>query len=180
MHTPTRTRILTAKSRRSALCVQAHTAHTLPHLCLHAAASQARFSAVGDAYEILKSPEKRKEYDTYGRLGTAASQGRGANYGSQEEMFREFMRRYGQEQEMEERRPPPKPFPQPEMEAWILADPTSIERASRACGFSTEKDAIRASFAGKLGCRARARGGASSPRPTQTNRYPDESLPLAG
>ena len=30
--------------------------------------AQARFSAIGDAYEILKSPEKRKEYDTYGRL----------------------------------------------------------------------------------------------------------------
>jgi len=113
--------------------------------------AQARFSSIGDAYEILKSPEKRKEYDTYGRVGTAASRGQGG-YASQEEMFNEFMKRYyGQQQEMQERPPPPKPFPQPEMEAWIRADPATVEAASRACGFSTEKDEIRATFAGKLG-----------------------------
>ena len=58
---------------------------------IHREEAQARFSAVGDAYEILKSPEKRKEYDTYGRVGTAASRGPGG-FASQEEMFREFMR----------------------------------------------------------------------------------------
>lgn len=105
--------------------------------------AQQRFAAVGSAYEILKDPAKRKEYDTFGRVGGGI--GGGGGPGGMEDIMREFMRRQA---EMN-RPPPPKPFPQREMEARIRADVASIHRASRSSGISEEKDAIRASFAGK-------------------------------
>ena len=46
--------------------------------------------------------------------------------------------------------PNPNPHPNPH-QAWIRAAPATVEAASRARGFSTEKDEIRATFAGTLG-----------------------------
>lgn len=124
---------------------------------LNSEEAQARFQAVGEAYEILKDPDKKQQYDMTGSVG--GGMGGGASQAEQEAMFREFMRQqgfgggfggfgggFGGPQ-----RPPPKPFPQKEMEAWITADVAGIERASRASSISTDKDEIRARFAGTLG-----------------------------
>ena len=159
--------------------------------------AQNRFQAIGEAYEILKDPAKREEYDLTGSVGGGAGMGGPGGPGGMdmEAIFREIMRQQGmggmggpggmggmggmpggmggmppgfetifggmpggmggmpggmggmprREQ------PPPKPFPQPEMEAWIRADVASIHAASRASGISEAKDSIRAQLAGHAG-----------------------------
>lgn len=122
-------------------------------------AAQARFTAVGEAYEILKNPAKREEYDTFGRVGGSGGMGGGAGGSGavdMEALFRELMRQQGGQGFEGQgvggpRPPPPKPFPQPDMEAWIRAEEESIRRASRASNISEAKDDVRARFAGTLG-----------------------------
>jgi len=117
-------------------------------------AAQARFTAVGEAYEILKNPAKREEYDTFGRVGGSGGMGGAGGSGAvdMEALFREMMRQQGgQGFGGQPRPPPPKPFPQPDMEAWIRADGETIRRASRASNISEARDDVRARFAGTLG-----------------------------
>ena len=120
--------------------------------------AQRRFQAVGEAYEILKDKDKRREYD---QTGTVGGGGGMPSQAAQEAMFREFMKQngFGGMGDLGGMGgfggfggpPPPKPWPQPEMECRIRADVASIERASRASGISTDKDDIRARFAGTQG-----------------------------
>lgn len=112
-----------------------------------------RFAEVGNAYEILKDPEKKREYDHTGRVGGTGGFG-GAGHGSQggqEEMEQmlEFMRR--RQQAMQQQRPPPLIFPQADMEAKIRSDVARIHLASRASSIDEENDTRRAAYAGRLG-----------------------------
>ena len=123
--------------------------------------AQAKFQAVGEAYEVLKDPTKRKEYDEYGSVGGGMGGG-GPGQAEMEDMIREMMKTYGFGGGgfgagappgfggQQRRGPPkPKPFPQPNMDAWITADVAAIHRASRASGISEDKDDLRAAYAGK-------------------------------
>ena len=110
--------------------------------------AQEAFAQLGNAYELLKDPEKRREYDVTGRVGGGGG-GHPGQHADHDRMVREWLQAMMQQQ-MQQRRPPPKPFPQVDMEAWIRADEAHVQRASRASGVSTEKDGRRAMHVGKL------------------------------
>jgi|Transcript_42598 hypothetical protein len=112
--------------------------------------AQERFSEVGNAYEILKHPATRQEYD---QTGTVGGGGGGGAWGPGQPSQADRERMAAALHEMLRRRqqPRPRPFPQEDMEAWILADATAIHSASRASGISTDNDERRARYAGKLG-----------------------------
>jgi len=140
--------------------------------------AQDRFQAVGEAYEILKDPKKKEEYDLTGTVGGGMGGMGGPGGMDMEAFFREFMRQNGGMGGMggmpgmgdmpggvriefggmpgmgnmggQQTRPQPKPFPQVDMEAWVRADVASVHAASRASGISEEKDGVRASLAGQL------------------------------
>jgi len=105
--------------------------HPDRHLDMHD-----RFAEIGNAFEILKDPEKRQAYDC-GRAG--------GEHGHQPppawamEMMRQRM----------QARPPD--FPQAGMEAWMRPDVARIHRASRASNIDTDNDERRARYAGMLG-----------------------------
>lgn len=105
--------------------------------------AQNAFAKVGNAFEVLKDPEKRREYDLTGQYGGGGGGGH-PSHAEQQRMMREWIAMMQQQQQQ-----PPKPFPQPEMEARIRTDVATIHRASRASGISTEKDERRAAHAGK-------------------------------
>jgi len=109
--------------------------------------AQEEFAKVGNAYEVLKDPEKRREYDLTGRVDGGGGSGTHPGQAEHDRMVREWMRAMMQRQQ----RPPPKVFPQADMEAWVRADVASIHAASRSCNISTELDDRRAMHAGKLG-----------------------------
>ena len=112
--------------------------------------AQRRFAEAGNAFELLKDPSAREEYDMTGRVGGGGGGGGGqSDMDLREMLFREMMRR-----QMRQRRqppPPPKIFPDVEMEAYISSDVESIHRASRECKIGTDRDESRAAYAGKLG-----------------------------
>ena len=114
--------------------------------------AQRRFAEVGNAFELLKDPSAREEFDMTGRVGGGGGGGGGGGHQGamdmREMMLREMMRR-----QMRQRPPPPPPkiFPEAEMEAYISSDVASIHRASRECKIDTDRDERRAAYAGKLG-----------------------------
>jgi curved DNA-binding protein CbpA len=111
--------------------------------------AQRRFAEVGNAFELLKDPSAREEFDMTGRVGGGGGGGGGQpGMDMREMMLREMMRR-----QMRQRPPPPPPkiFPEAEMEAYISSDVASIHRASRECKIDTDRDERRAAYAGKLG-----------------------------
>jgi len=112
--------------------------------------AQNQFTEVGNAYDVLKDPKSRQEYDRYGRVG-------GAGHPSQADMQRMWQQRMMQQQmwqqHMEEMHQEQMraQFPQVEMEAWIRHDIATIHKASRECSISTDNDEKRAGHAGKIG-----------------------------
>ena len=76
---------------------------------------------VGNAYEILKDPAKRTQYDHTGSIGGGGSGGGGSGgHPSQAEMLRQWqVHMMRQQQQQRRREPPPAIFPQAEMEACI-------------------------------------------------------------
>lgn len=108
------------------------------------------FTQLGSAYEILKDPEKREQYDTFGSVGDSSGAPSMAQQAEHARMVHEWIRAM-QQQAQQRQRLPPKPFPQPDMEAWVSPDVAKIHRASRASNIGTAYDERRANHAGKLG-----------------------------
>lgn len=106
--------------------------------------AQNAFARVGNAYEILKDPEKRREYDVTGRVDGGGRQHPG-NHAEHMRMVREWLQR----QQRQPPQPPPRVFPEEDMEARIRFDVECIHRASRASHIGTKKDGRRAAHAGK-------------------------------
>lgn len=107
------------------------------------------FAQVGSAYEILKDPEKRQQYDTFGSVGGSSGAPSMAQQAEHARMVHEWIR--AMQQQQQQRQPPPAIFPQPDMEAWVRADVAKVHLASRASGIGSEYDERRANHAGKLG-----------------------------
>ena len=113
-----------------------------------------KFTAVGDAYEILKDPSKRQEYDLTGRVNDGDGGPGGGFHGhpmyhmsqaDRERLFQQF-------REMQQRaRAPPRGVLKADMEVWIRSSASSIHQASRESNIDTEHDERRAQYAGKLG-----------------------------
>ena len=118
--------------------------------------AQRRFAEVGNAFELLKDPSAREEFDMTGRVGGGGG-GDGGGGGQPGMDMREMMLREMMRRQMRQRPPPPPPkiFPEVEMEAYISSDVASIHRASRECKIDTDRDERRAAYAGKLGVVAR-------------------------
>jgi len=112
------------------------------------------FAAVSNAYEVLKDPQKRQQYDTYGSVRDNAGGPTQAQQAEHARMVHEWLRTMHQ-RAAQQQQPPPKVFPAVDLEVWVRADVASIHRASRACNISTEYDELRAKHAGKLGVIAR-------------------------
>lgn len=108
------------------------------------------FAAVSNAYEVLKDPQKRQQYDTYGSVRDNAGGPTQAQQAEHARMVHEWLRTMHQRAAAQQQ-PPPKVFPAVDLEVWVRADVASIHRASRACNISTEYDELRAKHAGKLG-----------------------------
>jgi molecular chaperone DnaJ len=63
------------------------------------ASAEAKFKEATEAYEILKNPDKRRQYDQYGHAGTQQGFGGGGGYGFEgfdlSDALRAFMRDFG-------------------------------------------------------------------------------------
>eukprot|EP00930_Biecheleria_cincta_P084058 TRINITY_DN73553_c0_g1_i1.p1 TRINITY_DN73553_c0_g1~~TRINITY_DN73553_c0_g1_i1.p1 ORF type:complete len:401 (+),score=72.01 TRINITY_DN73553_c0_g1_i1:35-1204(+) len=140
--------------------------------------AQKRFSEATTAYEVLKDPETRRQFDLTGRTGGPGGQAHGAPGGGfhhhgtmsqadAERIFREAFGQQGLDQVFQQlfqqqhspfhggRGPAPGGRPhgvvQVGDEVRIRADVAAIHRASRACGIDTDNDERRARCAGKVG-----------------------------
>jgi len=109
--------------------------------------AQNRFTEVGSAYEILKDPQKRQEYDQTGRVGGNPNT---VNQADAERHFREFIMQQQMFHEQMMRQHRPKVFPDVDMEARIRNDVDAIHQASRVSNISHDNDDRRATYAGKL------------------------------
>ena len=108
------------------------------------------FAAVSNAYEVLKDPQKRQHYDTYGSIRDNAGGPTQAQQAEHARMVHEWLRAMHQ-RAAQQQQPSPKLFPAVDLEVWVRADVAIIHRASRACNISTEYDELRAKHAGNLG-----------------------------
>jgi len=135
--------------------------------------AQKRFSDASNAYEILKDPEKRQEYDLRGSVGTgphhpgAGFQGN-VHPADVEQLLREAFGQQGLEHLMQQlrqqgqgqgqqpfgcrgRQQRPRGVLQQDMEVRIRPDVASIHSASRASHIDMENDERRARYAGHVG-----------------------------
>jgi len=141
--------------------------------------AQRRFAEATQAYETLKNPETRREFDTYGRVGGGGGGGPNGGPGgfhhqgnmSQADAERLFKEAFGGQQGMGMEQILQQMFAQQHgmrggqgmpgprqrqglqvgMEVRVRADEATIHQASRACGISADNDERRARCAGKVG-----------------------------
>jgi len=128
--------------------------------------AQKHFSDASNAYEILKDPQTREEYDLTGQVGGGGGpSGPGGFHPgqmSQEQMqhiFQQLMQEQARMMHQQQQQQfgcggAPRRRPgvlEPDMEVRIRADAASIHRASRAANIDTDNDERRAQYAGKLG-----------------------------
>jgi len=130
--------------------------------------AEKRFAEASNAYEILKDPQTRQEYDATGQVGGSGAGGFGHATGqpSQADVERIFREAFGhqilqqilqqQQQQMQQGcgggpRRRPRGVLQTGMEIRIRPDVANIHRASRASNIDMDYDERRARYAGKIG-----------------------------